>query len=319
LDLGISKELQLVEEQINRSLDCGISSVEEVAHYVMDAGGKRIRPAVLLLSFRALSGEDILEAIPMAAAFELIHTGTIIHDDINDSSAKRRGIQTAYRKFGTTNALVTGDYLFVRAFETGSRYQEGIRSVTIDACIQLVEGEIIQWENMKNIALSQEKYLKIIEKKTASPIAAGAKAGGIIAKGTESQVNALGNYGLNLGIGFQITDDIIDVVGVEEKTGKSIGKDISEGKLTILSIHALKHSTPSQRKIIEEVLLKNHNTEDEILEAIAIIKDANSIEYAQNLAQKYADIAKESMSDLPDSKWKDNLKSLADFSVKRHH
>ena len=203
LELGISKELQLVEEQIKKSIYCSIPSIEEVAHYIIDAGGKRIRPAVLLLSYKSLNGNDINETIPMAAAFELIHTGTILHDDINDSSAFRRGIPTAYQKFGTTNALITGDYLFVRAFEVGSGYGKEIRDLTIDACLKLVEGEIIQWENIKNIALTQEQYLVIIEKKTASPISAGAKTGGIMAKGTKSQIQQLGDFGLNLGIGFK--------------------------------------------------------------------------------------------------------------------
>ncbi|MDP6155205.1 MAG: polyprenyl synthetase family protein [Candidatus Thermoplasmatota archaeon] len=319
LDLGIYEELDLVEEQIRERIDCGISTINEVARHVIDAGGKRIRPGLFLLSFKALRGEDISKVAPLAAAFELIHTGTILHDDINDGSILRHGKLTAHQKFGTTNSLVTGDYLFAKAFEIGSEYKKEIRDVILDASIGLAVGEIIQSQNIMNIDLTEKKYLDIIEKKTAGPISASAKAGGIMAGGTGSQIKILADFGLNMGIAFQIMDDILDVIGINTKTGKSVGKDISEGKLTILSIHALKHASPLQRERLKEVLLKTDNTNQGVSEAIDIIKNTQSVDFARNMGKKYADIAIGSIDNLPDSKWKSKLKYLAEFTIGRNY
>lgn len=319
LDLGIYEELDLVEEQIRERIDCGISTINEVAHHVIDAGGKRIRPGVLLLSFKALQGKDIAKVAPLAAAFELIHTGTILHDDINDGSILRHNRLTAHQKFGTTNALVTGDYLFAKAFEIGSEYKKEIRDVILDASIGLAVGEIIQSQNIMNIGISEKIYLEIIEKKTAGPISACARAGGIMAGGTLAQIKILADFGLYMGMAFQIMDDILDVIGIKTKTGKSVGKDISEGKLTILSIHALKHSTPLQRERLKKVLLNPDNTNQEISEAIDIIKNTHSEDFARNMGKKYADIAIGSIDNLPDSEWKSKLKYLAEFTIGRNY
>jgi geranylgeranyl pyrophosphate synthase len=272
-----------------------------------------------LTAYRALNGEDFKKVIPLAAALELIHTATLIHDDINDRSILRRGIPTAHEKFGTNKALLTGDYLFTKAMEIVNEYEKEIRDVIVDSCIILTIGEITQSHNIQNFELSEDKYLEIIKKKTARPISACSETGGIIAGIPKNQIICFRDYGLNLGIGFQIIDDILDVIGTDTEVGKYIGNDLCEGKPTILSIHALKHSKLPQRERLKEVLVKNDNTTEEILEGIEIIKDTGSVDYARKLSKEYGEKAKEAISVLPDSEGREEMERLADLAVNRSH
>jgi len=317
LDLGISGEMELVEEWISDSVDYGIETVEEVTKYVLESGGKRIRPTVIILAFKALKGEDVTKVVPIAASMEIIHTGTIIHDDINDHSLLRRGVPTAYRKFGTTSALLSGDYLFVKAFEAVSEFDKAVRDVVINSCVLLAQGEVIQSQSTGDIDLSEEEYLDIITKKTAGPISAGAKVGGMLAGGSVANTDCLQEYGLNLGIGFQIMDDVLDVTGIETQTGKHSGNDIQEGKTTLLQIHALGNSSPEDRARLESTLRKKEKDGQDIAEAIDIIKGEGSIEYARSLGRDYIEKAKASLTGIQDTEWKDRLFRLADFVVER--
>ena len=317
MELGILKEMQSVDDLIKNSVNPGIHSIEQVANHVINAGGKRIRPAVLLTAYNAINGENIQEAIPLAAALELIHTGTLVHDDINDSSCMRRGIPTAHTKFGTADSLLTGDYLFIRAIQIVNEYAKEIRDTIVDSCITLVTGEILQSNNINNVQFTEKEYLEVIEKKTASSISACAEAGAIIGGGSEDQINSLKTYGLNLGIGFQIIDDLLDVIGTETEIGKNIGNDLCQGKTTILSIHALNNSSPSQKEILQKVIVNKDKTAEEISEAIEIIKDVGSVDYARNLGEEYGKKAKEAIKTLPDGREK--LELLVDFAIYRNH
>jgi geranylgeranyl pyrophosphate synthase len=248
---------------------------------------------------------------------EIIHTGTIIHDDINDRSLLRRGVPTAYRKFGTTSALLSGDYLFVKAFEAVSEYEKDVRDIVINSCVLLAQGEIIQSQSTGDITLTEEDYMDIIMKKTASPISAGAKVGGMLAGASAEDSNALMEYGLNLGIGFQIIDDVLDVTGVETQTGKYSGNDIQEGKTTLLPIHALNNSSPEDQSKLKAILISKEKDRRDITEAIAIITTAGSIDYARSLSLDYIEKAKASIDNVEDSEWKERLIQLADFVVER--
>ena len=317
-DLGILKEMQLVDDVIMNSINSGIQSIEEVAKHVINSGGKRIRPMVLLTAHNAINGENIKKAIPLAAAFELIHTGTLVHDDINDRSLMRRGIPTAHTKFGTINSLLTGDYLFIGAIQIANEYEKVIRTTIVDACITLVTGEIMQSQNINNLDFTEKEYLEVIEKKSASSISACAEAGAIIGGGSEDQLNSLKIYGLNLGIGFQIIDDLLDIIGTEAETGKCVCNDLREGKTTILSIHALRNSKPAQKERLQEIIVKKDNTVEEISEAVGIIKEAGSVEYTRGLAEEYGKKAKEAIRTFPDSN-KEKLELLVDFVMHRNH
>jgi geranylgeranyl pyrophosphate synthase len=312
----VSAELSHVEALIIESVECGISTFEDVFEHVFNAGGKRIRPAVLLTSCHAVGEDDISNAIPLAAALELIHTGTLIHDDINDNSSMRRGIPTAHVKFSVGDALMTADYLFVKGFSLVADYEKEIRDEIVQAITTMAEGEIIQAHNVRNVSLNEAEYLEINEKKTARPISAGAKAGSLIANGSPAESDALEQYGLNLGQGFQIMDDVLDVIGVEGRTGKFSGCDIREGKVTILSIHALSHSDPGASERLKQIITTLENTEEEVNEAIGLIKEAGSIDYALEICEKFGERAKTFAEELPVS---EPLKKLADFTVTRDY
>ena len=175
----------------------------------------------------------------------------------------------------------------------------------------------MQSNNINNIQFTEKEYLEVIEKKTASSISACAEAGGIIGGGSKDQIDSLKTYGLNLGIGFQIIDDLLDVIGTEAETGKIIGNDLCQGKTTILSIHALKNSNSSQKEKLQKVIVSKDNTTEEIFEAIEIIKDVGSVEYARNLGEEYGKKAKEAIKTLPNGR--DKLELLVDFAIYRNH
>src|SRR3989475_1670307 len=212
LDFGVAKEMALVEAKIRQSIVSEEPLLHDIARYVIDAGGKRIRPMVTLLAFRALGGTDVSQAIDLAAALELIHSATLIHDDINDGGEMRRGRLTAYKKFGLQNALITGDFLFVKAFGIGGKFDAEIVELTADACAALAEGEIRQKRHAFDTSVSHQEYVDIITRKTALPIMAGAEIIRPLARGRPPGLQAAGGDGANPRIAFQILDDNLDVI-----------------------------------------------------------------------------------------------------------
>lgn len=319
LDHETLKELELVEEEIHRNIKSNPKLLGEVASYIIDAGGKRIRPALVLLSYKAFGGKDIDKVIPISAAIELIHTASLLHDDINDKSLLRRGKITANRKFGQLNALVAGDFLFVKAFRIGGMYDWEIVKIIADACTNLGEGEILQNLNRYNSELTLETYLETIDKKTSSLIKACLKIGAVLAKAPKKEVEAIYNYGYNIGMAFQITDDILDIIGDESKLGKSVGKDIAEGQLCVLSIYALKNCSKENREKLKKYFIKKGNTKEEIKEAIEIIKNSNAVDFAYKLAEKYAENARFELLKIPRSGYRDNLELFIDIIMERNY
>src|SRR3989475_6853638 len=198
LDFGVAKEMALVQAKIRQSVVAEDALLDDIARYVIEAGGKRIRPMVPLLAFRALGGTDAAQAIDLAAALELILSATLIHDDINDGGEMRRGRLTAYKKFGLQNALITGDFLFVKAFGIGGKFDAEIVELTADACAALAEGEIRQKRHAFDTAVTHEEYLDIITRKTALPIMAGAQSVGPLRGPRLEDIAAGREYGLDL-------------------------------------------------------------------------------------------------------------------------
>src|SRR5947199_676150 len=210
-DFGVANEMALVEAKIRRSIVSEEPLLHDIAQYVIEAGGKRIRPMVTLLAFRALGGTDATQAIDLAAALELIHSATLIHDDINDGGEMRRGRLTAYKKFGLQNALITGDFLFVKAFGIGGKFDAEIVELTADACAALAEGEIRQKRHAFDTSVSHQEYVDIITRKTALPIMAGAKIIGLIAGARLEDIDAVPGYGPTVRRAFRIVVDILKV------------------------------------------------------------------------------------------------------------
>ncbi|MFQ6128005.1 MAG: polyprenyl synthetase family protein [Thermoplasmata archaeon] len=318
-DFGISEELERVEKRIVESLTSEEELLTEIASYVVGSGGKRIRPTITLLAFYAAGGKDPSEAIEIASAMELIHNATLIHDDINDGGTLRRGLEAAYKKYGTSTSLVTGDFLFTRGFEIGGKFSDKIVGITARACVGLAEGEIKQLRNLRNIDLEAEEYIDIVTRKTALPMSTGAEVGAILGGGTKAQIGALADYGLNLGICFQIVDDILDVIGNEDVLGKPIGTDVREGSLTLIPIFALSNGASNDREALRRILLKERKTESDVSAALGMLKKSGAVEQARGEAKSFAKTAKECLSVPLIEEFKERLVELADFVLERSH
>jgi octaprenyl-diphosphate synthase len=313
----VAEEMALVEARIRKSIVSEEPLLEDIARYVIEAGGKRIRPMVTLLSFRALGGKDIRQAVDLAAALEMIHSATLIHDDINDGGEMRRGRLAAYKKFGLQNALVTGDFLFVKAFGIGGKFDEDIVELTANACAALAEGEIRQQRHAFDTDVSRDEYLDIIRRKTALPMMAGAKIAGLLASARLEHIDAVGDFGLNLGMAFQIVDDILDVVGDGTRLGKPAGTDIREGNVTLVAIHALNDGSTIDVPALSRLIRKRRKQEREVQRALDLLRESNAIDKARADAFAFGQIAKKSLDSVADSPAKASMVRLVDFVLSR--
>ncbi len=315
-DSAIREQLLHVDELMEKSIASNQAELTEICRHILDSGGKRMRPGICILSFLASGGADAEKVIKMAAAFELIHSATLIHDDINDDSELRRGAMTAHRKFTVPKAIIAGDYLFVQGFRLGGAMDETIVNSIADACNAMAEGEFIQSDHERKTGTPIEVYRKIIEGKTAKPIAAGARVGSYLADGDSYTIEAMGGYGLNIGLAFQIADDILDIEGEMESTGKQPGIDIHEGKPTLPIIMAMEDDIIGPR--ISEIFALKDKTDDEVQEALKLIRSSDVLERCKKYARDYAHEAKDYLEGIQDSIYRDSLIILADYVVERN-
>jgi octaprenyl-diphosphate synthase len=285
-DFGIQKELGMVDEKLREMVKSQEQVLTDASLHVIDAGGKRLRPTVTILAYKALGGRDVRKIVDIAAGFELIHSATLIHDDINDGGSTRRGRMTVYKKFGLHDAIVTGDFLFAKAFQLGGTFDKTVVETTADACAALAEGEILQNRYRHKKDLTIDTYLKVAERKTAQPIKAGAMVGGYLAGGSPEEIASLGKYGLDLGIAFQIVDDILDFTGDEKKTGKMVGNDLKEGNLTLPSLLAIKSSDDAKNAILAVISQEDPPIESVIGCAKMVVK-SGAIEKARGMGEYY--------------------------------
>jgi octaprenyl-diphosphate synthase len=274
-----------------------------------------MRPAVAILIFKATGGQDPEKVVKVASAFELIHSATLIHDDINDHGEMRRGRQAAYKKYGTQKALIAGDFLFVKSFALGGAFDEKVISVVADACTGIAESEILQSDYEHDQDTNVDVYISIIEGKTARPFEAGARVGSYLADASPAVMEAMGSYGMNIGIAFQIVDDILDITGDEVTLGKPHGNDIMDGKPTLPLIIAMQDKTHGER--IKEIFKKDQKGPEEVAEAIALIKRTGALEAASDLAEEYANKALLDLEVLRPSDYKEALKALTKAILER--
>lgn len=306
----------MVEETIAKVILSDEPLLTDISSYVIGAGGKRLRPTVTLLAFRATGGKDVRKAVDIAAALELIHNATLIHDDINDGGRLRRGRLAAYRKFGVHHALVTGDFLFTKAFLLGGRFGGQIVEIAAEACVGVAEGEMRQKKHARDLTLTKEEYIDIISRKTAWLISGGAKLGAILGGGEWDQVAALGEYGVNLGIAFQITDDVLDVEGDARELGKPVGVDLQEGNMTLVTILATQDGSSRGDELLE-LLAKPRKSREDVARCLKLIEATDAVARAREEARAYARRAKEDLAILPQSRYKGEMMKLADFVVER--
>jgi octaprenyl-diphosphate synthase len=315
-DAPIRQELDMVEQEMRKSVFSEQKVLTEISLYVIGSGGKRIRPAIAILSFRANGGTDPAKVIKIASAFEMIHAATLIHDDINDSGEFRRGREAAYKRFGTQKALIAGDFLFVRSFRLGGSFDETIIEMVADACTAIAESEMLQSQHELDAETSMQDYIKIIEGKTARPIEIGARIGAYMAKKDQAVIDSMGVYGMNIGIAFQIIDDILDVTGDRSTLGKPRGVDFMDGKPNLVLLKAMSDNTHGTK--VRELFVKKEKTRKDLDDVIALVNMTNAVTEAKSLAISYTDKALESLRDIPETSYKDSMRQLAQIMVERN-
>ncbi len=315
LNPHVEPHFEAVNDYIINHLGSNVPLVEKIGHYIVESGGKRLRPLLVLLSANAC-GYNGDKHIPLAAIIEFIHTATLLHDDVVDNSDLRRGKDTANARWGNAPSVLVGDFLYSRAFqvmvEIGSM---DIMQVISNATNVIAEGEVLQLLNAKNPDTTEDSYMQVILGKTAMLFEAATESGAILADCSTEQREALRLYGRHLGIAFQLIDDVMDYLSTAEEMGKNVGDDLAEGKPTLPLIHAMREGNDEERQLIRQAIRKG-GLED--LESImAIVRQTGAITYTQTRAQEEADKAIAALDVLADSSFKDTLKQLADIAVKR--
>ncbi|OGS42724.1 MAG: hypothetical protein A3K67_05940 [Euryarchaeota archaeon RBG_16_62_10] len=315
-DFGIQKELRMVDKRLREMVKSREETLTRASLHVIEGGGKRLRPAVTILSYKALGGEDTEDIVDIASAFELIHSATLIHDDINDGGTKRRGRETVHKRFGTHDAIVTGDFLFVKAFSIGGSFDEVVVQTTADACAKLAEGEVMQHRYRHKTDLTVDAYLQIMERKTAQPIRAGAMVGAHLAGGEAALVHELGEYGLKLGIAFQIVDDILDFTGDEGRIGKPVGMDLKEGLLTLPSLLAA-NASEEVRKSVMEVISSDDPSQEDVRKCVRKVVSTGAIEKARGMGEFYGIEALQHLGGLENNGYSRSLRELVKRVLER--
>ena len=309
----VSEELDLVEKNLAKAIRSREQALTDIAAHLILGGGKRIRPVVTLLAFLAFDGKRTQDIVDIAAAIELIHTATLLHDDILDGAEIRRGKESAFKKFGLKSTLVTGDFLFIKAFEFAGKFDDTVVQWTAGACALLTEGEMLQGFFNRNRSVTLDDYIEIITRKTASLFQAGAKVGSYLAGADAASVEQADRYGLNLGIAFQIIDDILDVVGHLELLGKPTGMDLRDGNPSLPIILSLKEGNAA----VCEAFQRAQPSEGQIAEALEAIKAGSAIQQAKALSKGYAEEALKALRKFPPSLYRNGLKTLVELIIDR--
>ncbi len=312
-----SSEAKAVDQLIINELSSDVILINQMGHYIVGNGGKRLRPMLLLLAAKALDSVSNNHLI-LAAVIEFIHTATLLHDDVVDESDLRRGKESANAVWGNAASVLVGDYLYSRAFEmmvrTGNMRVMDILSKTTTA---IAEGEVLQLLNCNNPETTEAKYLDVISRKTAILFSAATRLGAVIANTTPEIEENLANYGQHLGIAFQLIDDALDYKANQDDLGKNLGDDLAEGKPTLPLIYAIKNGTKNEADIIIDAI-KNGNR-DVFNDVYAIVQRTEAITYTEQRANEEAQKAIDSLMLLPESKYKEALILLAKFSVQRNY
>ena len=313
----INEDLQKVEEEFENRLSSRVPLITKVAKHLVMGGGKRFRPSLLLLSARLCGyrGED---HISLAGVVEFIHTATLLHDDVIDNAEVRRGSASANTLWGNEASVLVGDFLFSRSFvmmvEVGDLK---ILQTLASATTALAEGETMELVKTVDLSITEEENMELIINKTAILISAAARIGAILGKAPLEVEEALANYGLQVGIAFQLVDDCLDYIGERETLGKEIGSDLKEGKITLPLIHTLRQCNADEKKEIQEVVLGDEFSYDGLRKVLSFIDRYKGIEYTFAKAQRCIDEGKKSLWTLPPSPEREALFEMADYVVKR--
>jgi len=308
-------DMAQVDAVIQRRLASDVAMVNQIAHYIISAGGKRIRPMLVLLFSRALGFEGP-QRFELAATVEFIHTATLLHDDVVDESALRRGRQTANALFGNAASVLVGDFVYSRAFQMMvSVNSMRVLEVLADATNVIAEGEVLQLMNMHDPDLSVDDYLRVIRFKTAKLFEASARIGAVLAGVGLEVEECCADYGRSLGTAFQLIDDLLDYEGATEQLGKNVGDDLREGKPTLPLLHAMERGTQAERELIRHAI--EHGEVDRLPEIVEIVRHTGAIKATREAARAEADKAAAALQVLPESAFREALLELCFRSVDR--
>jgi octaprenyl-diphosphate synthase len=308
-------DMEAVDRLITTSLESDVALVSQVSRYIVASGGKRLRPLVVLLAARAFGygGEKHVRA---AAIIEFIHTATLLHDDVVDSSSRRRGKDSANTVFGNQASVLVGDFLYSRAFQMmvdiGSMR---VMQILADATNTIAAGEVLQLMNVHDPDTTEDAYREVIYRKTARLFEAGAQIAAVLTERSAADEAAMIEYGRNLGTAFQLVDDALDFDASPEELGKNLGDDLAEGKATLPLIYAMQHGQPADRELIRNAILEGGL--DDLARIQSIIESTGALQYTAARAQEAADMAIGALSGIPDSDYKQALIAIAEFSVRR--
>ena len=314
-------DLHGVESHIQKYVDSGVPLINQVALYILTSGGKRIRPLLMMISAR-LNGYDAPgdQAVTLASAIEYIHAATLLHDDVLDDASLRRGKDPAHALWGNRATILVGDYLYTKAVCLA--VQLGlleVDSILAHACRIMAEGEALQLLHCGDLALTDEDYLKIVECKTAALMSAACRLGGVISGAGWDEKEALGRFGRYLGIAYQVADDTLDYVADQGRLGKALGKDLSEGKITLPLLHLLRTANGDERRLVETVIREGQASPAQLRDILDLMQLHGSTTYALDVARQHIALAQQSLEIFENSSHRQALAAVAEYVVARDH
>jgi len=310
-------DMQAVNALIQKRLHSDVALVNQVGHYIINSGGKRLRPMLLLLTARAFAYKGTYH-INLAAIIEFIHTATLLHDDVVDASELRRGQETANSVWGNETSVLVGDFLYSRAFQMMVDVKNmHVMEILSNATNVIAEGEVLQLLNCHEPDTTEAEYLQVIRSKTAKLFEAAAQLGAVISEQSNAYEQAMAMYGAHLGTAFQLIDDVLDYSATSDEMGKNVGDDLAEGKPTLPLIYALKHGTADQQHVLRKAIAEGGK--EWITPVIETIESTDAIGYTARVARKEAEMAMSALTKLPASPYTDALMALAHFSINRSY
>jgi octaprenyl-diphosphate synthase len=311
----IASDMDAVNAVIRKKLYSDVSLVNQIAEYIISAGGKRIRPTLVLLMANAYGYQGTYHH-ELAAVVEFIHTATLLHDDVVDESSMRRGRETANALFGNAASVLVGDFLYSRAFQMMVSVNDmQVMRILADATNVIAEGEVLQLLNMHDPDVTEERYLQVIRSKTAKLFEAAGQLGALLGKASEQEIEAAAEYGRSLGTAFQLIDDVLDYSGNSSDIGKNVGDDLREGKPTLPLIYLMQHGTEEQRSLVRNCIIQGD--EEHFEQILAAVTQSGALQYTKQAAEQAAQKAAAAIQSLPDSQYKDCLLQLCTAAVSR--
>jgi octaprenyl-diphosphate synthase len=312
---SITEDMRAVDAVIRKSLHSEVVLINQVADYIINSGGKRLRPALVLLS-AGVFGKIETRHHELAAVVEFIHTATLLHDDVVDESALRRGRATANTLFGNAASVLVGDFVYSRAFQMMVGVQNmRVMDILAEATNIIAEGEVLQLLNINDADISDDDYLRVFHYKTAKLLEAATRLGAVICKASTEDENAMAEYGMRLGTAFQLIDDVLDLSGNSEDIGKNLGDDIAEGKPTLPLLYAMRHGDAEQNQLIRNAI-EQGGLED-FSAIIQAVEETGALDYVRNIAKQEAELACKAIQHLPSTPQHQALIQLEEFSVSR--